>query len=41
MVEDKNRPPKKSLLYNAVIIFLVIMVLNAFVFPVFTQPRVT
>ena len=41
MVEDKNRPPKKSLLYNAVIIFLVIMFLNAFVFPMFTQPRVT
>ena len=41
MMEDKNRPPKKSLLYNAVIILLVIMFLNAFVFPMFTQPRVT
>ena len=40
-MEDKNRPPKKSLLYNAVIILLVIMFLNAFVFPMFTQPRVT
>ena len=25
MMEDKNRPPKKSLLYNAVIILLVAM----------------
>ena len=41
MMEDKHRPPKKSLLYNAVIILLVIMFLNAFVFPMFTQPRVT
>ena len=40
-MEDKNRPPKRSLLYNAVIILLVIMFLNAFVFPMFTQPRVT
>ena len=40
-MEDKNRPPTKSLLYNAVIILLVIMFLNAFVFPMFTQPRVT
>ena len=38
---DKHQPPKKSLLYNAIIILLVIMFLNAFVFPLFTQPRVT
>ena len=38
---DKHQPPKKSLLYNAIIILLVIMFLNAFVFPMFTQPRVT
>ena len=29
MMEDKNRPPKKSLLYNAVIILLVIMFQHA------------
>ena len=38
---DKHQPPKKSLLYNAVIVLLVMMFLNAFVFPLFTQPRVT
>ena len=38
---DKHQPPKKSLLYNAIIVLLVMMFLNAFVFPLFTQPRVT
>ena len=38
---DKQQPPKKSLLYNAVIVLLVMLFLNAFVFPLFTQPRVT
>ena len=38
---DKHQPPKKSLLYNAIIVLLVMMFLNAFVFPMFTQPRVT
>ena len=30
---DKQQPPKKSLLYNAVIVLLVMLFLNAFVFP--------
>ena len=38
---DKQQPPKKSLLYNAFIVLLVMLFLNAFVFPLFTQPRVT
>ena len=36
-----KKPPKKSLLYNAIIVLIVLMFLNAFIFPLFTQPRVT
>ena len=38
---DKHQPPKRSLLYNAIIVFLVMMFLNAFIFPLFTRPQVT
>ena len=36
-----KKPPQKSLLYNAIIVLIVLMFLNAFIFPLFTQPRVT
>ena len=37
---DQN-PPKKSMLYNAIIVLLVILFLQAFIFPIFSQPQVT
>ncbi len=37
---DQN-PPKKSMLYNAIIVLLVILFLQAFIFPMFSQPQVT